>query len=123
MGDRAYHEIVKRKSVAYNMILYRVFLRRAEPGARAALLEILGGLAELSQWLSDLLDERADRAQGQASILSVPGMNRRAAARRIIVELEKLWARSKRLPGPCRDALASRMVHSLRLAESEAARL
>jgi len=64
-----YRQIILRKSVSYDMILYRTFLDPIEPGVREPVLDALAALSEVAQYLNDLADHDDDAARAQPSIL------------------------------------------------------
>lgn len=61
----AYERIVSRKSVAYNMMLYKPFLVGVEPALARHLLSVLADMDLIAQLLNDLNDVAEDAASGQ----------------------------------------------------------
>lgn len=111
-----YRAIVKKKSVAYNMILYRIFLSRVDSELRTRMLRSLELLVESNQWLSDLWDMDEDMARGQVSIFSIPGMTSTKVQREIFQNLRSAWLICQTLPPEVRDALGGRMAQTAALA-------
>ncbi len=114
-----YKAVVSRKSIAYNMMYYQIFVLHADQKNRALVLAILASLGEINQWLSDLLDEADDRLRDQVNILSVPDMDRRTVMHNILQSLEETWHRSATLPSPLRDAVASRIYSLIKVMQQQ----
>lgn len=109
-----YRTIVRRKSVAYDMMLHRVFFRRVEPALRSRILQFLAGYSETAQWLNDLCDEKDDLARGQLNILAIPGMDQETAFMRIVSSIFHLWRSICDLPLAVRDVMALRLYDSIK---------
>lgn len=66
---QTYQEIVQRKSVAYDMILYQSLLQPLEKPWRSDVLKALAGASTLAQHLNDLMDVDDDAKRGQINFL------------------------------------------------------
>lgn len=109
-----YMSIIKRKSVAYDMMLHSVFFRSVEPVLRSRILQFLADYSETSQWLNDLCDEEDDFSRGQLNILNVPGMDRDLVFNRIVKSFYSLWKNTSDLLPALRDVIAIRLQDSFK---------
>jgi hypothetical protein len=104
-----YKAVVQRKSVAYDMMLHRSFLRTAPHELQLPLLHFLGQYSETAQWLNDLNDEEEDKEREQLNIVTLSGMCREHTQQRIASSFRALWQQACTLPEPVRNALAVRL--------------
>ncbi len=65
-----YEQIVKRKSVAYEMMIYQNFLAPVEPTLRSALLKTLGIMVEIAQYLNDYMHRKDDEKRNQINLIN-----------------------------------------------------
>jgi hypothetical protein len=70
LDRRTYQQIVRRKAVAYNMMLYKPLLFDIDPPLRDQLLKTLGIMDELAQLLNDIRDVDDDKFRGQPSAVT-----------------------------------------------------
>lgn len=104
-----YHTVVYGKSVAYDMMLHRMFLRTVPDDIQTPLLDFLARYSETAQWLNDLCDVEDDRARGQLNFVIISGDDRQAVQQRIGSSLRQLWHQAGSLPEQVRNALAVRL--------------
>lgn len=104
-----YREIVRRKSVAYNMVLYKPALEGVEAAARAVLLRALAAMDELSQLLNDLNDRDDDQARRQMNAFAAGAAAPSAAA--LAERVGALWAGCAGLDPVLRDAFAAMLAN------------
>ena len=116
----SYKEIIRRKSIAYQMILDHVFLTNVSIQIRSVLLELNARLVEIGQLTDDLIDEEDDLSMGRFNILMVPDMNRTKVLQMILVSLQELWQECRSLTAELRDVMAVRMADWVRLGIEEA---
>ena len=109
VDGETYLEIVRRKSVAYNMVLYKPALEGVEPGPRALLLRGLAAMDELSQLVNDLNDRGDDHERGQMNAFAA-GVEAPTPAH-LAGRLEALWAGCAGLDPVLRDALAAMLAN------------
>ena len=104
-----YEPIVRRKSGAYNLILYKPVLEGVEESLRLRLLGALAEMDSLAQLINDFNDAADDetRAQINAFNLFEPVQAREEATRR----LELLHAESLTLPVEVGDALSAMLLN------------
>jgi hypothetical protein len=106
-----YREIVRRKSVAYNMILYRPVLDGVDGGMRGRLLRLLGDLDEAAQLVNDLADVETDGARGQMNALT-SGVHTPESLRESVAALVGgAWHAARALPPAVRDAVAAMVLN------------
>ena len=103
---RTYEQIVRRKSAAYNLILYKPLVEELEPWLRRALLSILSEMDTLAQLVNDAGDAGEDRDRRQPNA-AVQKLYPRGLAAEVEARLERLWEAASRLPDAPRDALAA----------------
>lgn len=63
LNEAEYEAVIERKSVSYDMILYRVFLEPAPRALRSRVLKSLGVLSRVAQYLNDLMDSEDDESR------------------------------------------------------------
>jgi hypothetical protein len=104
-----YEPIVRRKSGAYNLILYKPVLEGVEESLRLRLLGALAEMDSLAQLINDFNDSDDDRARAQMNAFDLfePVQARQEATRR----LELLHAESLLLPVEVGDALAAMLLN------------
>ncbi|MBW2737727.1 MAG: hypothetical protein JRE64_02525 [Deltaproteobacteria bacterium] len=106
-----YDSIIQRKSVGYDMILWRSFLSRVEPMLRHNILKISGELSIMAQWINDCQDVEDDRKRGQPNILLIPEVSLDQICSRIQSTLTRLWVEARTLPNGVKRAFASRTAN------------
>ena len=104
-----YNAVVSKKSVAYDMMLHRVFLRTAPEPLRTHLLGFLANFSETAQWLNDLLDADDDIERNQINFVHSIGIDLPTARTRIGSAFPALWSRARSMPPDIADALATRL--------------
>jgi hypothetical protein len=105
-GARSYEQIARRKSAAYNLILYKPLVEVIDPTVRRSLLSVLSEMDVLAQLVNDTRDEGDDRDRQQPNA-AVQGLYGNGVSAEIAARLERLWADASSLPDPYRDALAA----------------
>lgn len=109
VDQETYLEVVRRKSVAYNMVLYKPALEGVEPAAREALLRALAAMDELSQLVNDLNDRDDDRERGQMNAFAA-GVRAPTPAE-LAGRMDALWAGCAGLDPVLRDAVAAMLAN------------
>ncbi|HEX2094361.1 MAG TPA: class 1 isoprenoid biosynthesis enzyme [Longimicrobiaceae bacterium] len=104
-----YREVIRRKSVAYNMILYKPALEGVESAARATLLRALAAMDELSQLLNDLTDRSDDQGRRQMNAFAAGAASPTASA--LAERVDALWASCAGLDPVLRQAFAAMLVN------------
>jgi hypothetical protein len=111
VGRAAYESVVRRKAVAYNMILSRALLVSAPTAPRLALLRCLHELDFLAQLMNDRRDEAEDRARGQLNAFVCGAYDHDAYPALVRGRLSKLWGRASSLSPTARGAVAALLAH------------
>ena len=107
LNEQTYRQIIRRKSVAYNMILYKTFLAEDETDVRAKLLTILASMDELAQIINDFRDVQEDQSLGLMNALT-HGVYDSASIHSVIFgRMQQLQELSSSLPPKIQDALAA----------------
>jgi hypothetical protein len=102
-----YRQIVRRKAVAYNMILCKPFLVGVNPDIRVRLLSVLGAMDELAQILNDYNDWHEDEMGHHMNAMTHGVFDERSLAEEIFSRTERFWSATSVLPPECRDAVAA----------------
>lgn len=93
-----YWQIVRRKAVGYNMILYKPFLVGVEEELRLQLLGVLAGMDELSQLINDYYDVEEDSSGGRLNAFTHGVYDRRTVHEEILERARRLRVESTALP-------------------------
>jgi len=101
-----YRRVIRRKSVAYNLILYKTFLASADPRLRSRLLPILADMDELAQLVNDYVDLEDDAIAGTLNAVTFGVCSPAELERFIIAGAESAWRSAGVLAEPIREALA-----------------
>ncbi|HEX6180470.1 MAG TPA: class 1 isoprenoid biosynthesis enzyme, partial [Chitinophagaceae bacterium] len=114
LSREVYFQIVRRKSVAYNMMLYKPFLQGTDPVVRNQLLSFFAEMDELAQMINDLIDIDEDQQKDSMNMLThlpdpIVTINNEIGTR-----LEKLQELVQLLPPTVRNA-CSGMLMNLKL--------
>jgi hypothetical protein len=110
-----YQKIIKRKSIAYQMMLDHIFLKTINSQLRRILLENNYFIVQIGQLIDDLMDEGEDSKNKTFSILQVEGINKDMIVSDIIKLIESLWQNCSRLEGKIKDVFAARIIDWIRL--------
>ncbi|PYS76708.1 MAG: hypothetical protein DMF66_13225 [Acidobacteria bacterium] len=100
-----YWQIVRRKAVAYNMILYKPLLVGVEKKLRLRLLSILARMDELAQLLNDYNDLQEDSNRGQLNAFTHGVYDHRSINEEFLARAQQLKSEAVTLPPAIRDAL------------------
>lgn len=103
---RTYEHLARRKSAAYNLILYKPLVIGIEPALRKPLLSILSDMDLLAQLVNDVVDVEEDRERGQPNA-AVQGLYPEGLPVEVQARLMRLWFAACCLPESYRDALAA----------------
>jgi hypothetical protein len=103
---RTYEHIARRKSSAYNLILYKPLLDGVEPSPRRRLLSVLSEMDTLAQLVNDATDAGDDRERRQPNA-AVQDLYPAGLSAELETRLALLWASACELPDAHRDALAA----------------
>lgn len=115
-----YKAVVQRKSVAYDMMLHRVFLQTAPHDIQTILLQFLSVFSETAQWLNDFTDRDDDLQRQQLNFVHSTGIDEKTAYNRIAAAFIRLWHKARILPAHIRNALAMRLRDPVALLLSSA---
>lgn len=107
----AYESIVRRKAVAYNMILSRTLLSSVRTERRLSLLRCLHELDALAQLINDRRDEKDDRQRAQLNAFLCGAYDRDAYPEAARFRVSKLWVRASSLSVTARGAVATLLAH------------
>lgn len=102
-----YQQIIRRKSVAYNMILYKPFLAGIEAEMRLKLLRILSAMDELAQIINDYCDVQEDQKTGQVNALTHGIYDHTSIEAELLSRMQRLLEAASTLSTEIQDALAA----------------
>jgi hypothetical protein len=105
-----YSIIIKQKSVAYDMMLNKVFFRTVEPNLRKFLIKLLAEFSETAQWLNDLMDYEDDMKRNQLNILCDYGINKYSLYSKIANSFYDIWLKTNGLNKDLQNAMAARLI-------------
>ena len=108
-----YAKIIKRKSVAYDMMLNKIFFGKVEPNLQEYLINILSEFSETAQWLNDLMDYEDDKQRKQLNILNDYGINKYSLYSKISNSLHDIWGKTNELDKDLQNAMAARLIDPL----------
>jgi hypothetical protein len=103
---QTYEHVARRKSSAYNLILYKPLLDGVEAPLRRGLLSVLSEMDTLAQLINDAADAGDDRERRQPNA-AVQALYPAGLAAEAETRLARLWASACALPDEYRDALAA----------------
>ena len=107
-----YRQIIRRKAVAYNMILYKPFLTGLDSNMRLSILKILANMDEVAQVINDFHDIQEDRERGQINAFNYGIYDRTSLKSEIFSLIKQLNKEISSMPPKLQDALAA-MFNSL----------
>lgn len=113
---RTYIRIIRRKAVAYNMILYKPALQSVPAGRRSQLLRILSRMDELAQILNDYRDRDEDQDVAQMNAFSLGIFEPEQLPIIVFSRIRRIRNLSTGLPTKLRDAVAA-MALNLKFAD------
>ncbi len=106
VGVDVYHQVIRRKSVAYNLILYKTFLAPLKPALRGELLRTLAEMDELAQLVNDYVDLNEDVLAGTLNALTFGVYHRVDLESVILSKATAAWMATESLNESVRDAMA-----------------
>jgi hypothetical protein len=119
LTEELYYKIIKRKSVAYQMILDHIFLRTIDVSLRSKLLVINSFIVKMGQLTDDLMDQSDDTKHQNFSIMYVEGISKEKIINNIIKLIQTVWDLCLQLEDKLKDAFAVRMADWVRLVKEE----
>ena len=102
---RRYDRIASRKTVAYNLMLYKPFLVGVEPRTRAHVLRALARMDWLAQFIDDARDLEEDERDGQLNAFLQGAYDRNGASAEALARVREFLLEAAALPGEVQDAL------------------
>ena len=105
-----YSKIIQRKSVSYDMMLNKVFLRTVNEKLRTNLEKLLAGFSETAQWLNDLMDYEDDKERNQLNVLNCSGISQYSIYGKIALSFYDTWINAKEFNKDLQNSIAARLI-------------
>lgn len=112
VSEDLYRAIVRRKAVAYNMILYKPFLTEVEAKLRLQLLNILATMDELAQIVNDYSDIEEDQMGKQMNAFTHGVFDVAALEAEMISRMQELLTSTALLPPSIKGGLAAMLKNT-----------
>ena len=113
VSEDLYRDIIRRKAVAYNMILYKPLLIETEDKLRLQLLENLATMDELAQIVNDYGDIEEDQKGNQMNAFTHGVFDVAALESEVLLRMQELLTSTSRLPSSIQDALATMLNNTI----------
>ena len=113
ISEDLYRDIIRRKAVAYNMILYKPFLIEIEDKLRLQLLEILATMDELAQIVNDYGDIEEDQKGNQMNAFTHGVFDVAALESEMRLRMQELLTSTSLLPSSIQGGLATMLKNTI----------